>query len=252
MISSTVVRSLYTGMTTESSGLAGSGAGRAVDIDAETVPQPRGPESQVTARLLIFAPNWLGDAVMALPAIVDVRRACRMRRSTWRPDPRSRHSSRWCRRSAVSSTLEKSDRHADRLASSALRSRAAPAEFVQHGAIGLARRHSRAMGIPSRFSNAAAHAGCVAADARAPDRVLSASCACARVWRNVDDRAATRAVRQPPRSRCGAARRAGMGSAHAARRRGARCGVWRRETVAGRDRLRPHRRIDERRACDRS
>ena len=39
MISSTVVRSLYTGMTTESSGLAGSGAGRAVDIDAETVPQ---------------------------------------------------------------------------------------------------------------------------------------------------------------------------------------------------------------------
>jgi hypothetical protein len=40
MISSTVVRSLYTGMTTESNGLAGSGAGRAVGIDAETVPQP--------------------------------------------------------------------------------------------------------------------------------------------------------------------------------------------------------------------
>src|SRR4051794_29430042 len=26
-------------------------------------------------RLLIVAPNWLGDAVMALPAIADVRRA---------------------------------------------------------------------------------------------------------------------------------------------------------------------------------
>ena len=26
-------------------------------------------------RLLVVAPNWLGDAVMALPAIADVRRA---------------------------------------------------------------------------------------------------------------------------------------------------------------------------------
>src|SRR3989441_9878806 len=26
-------------------------------------------------RLVLFAPNWLGDAVMALPAIADVRRA---------------------------------------------------------------------------------------------------------------------------------------------------------------------------------
>ena len=26
-------------------------------------------------RLVILAPNWLGDAVMALPAIADVRRA---------------------------------------------------------------------------------------------------------------------------------------------------------------------------------
>ena len=30
-------------------------------------------ESPVTERLLIFAPNWLGDAVMALPAIADLR-----------------------------------------------------------------------------------------------------------------------------------------------------------------------------------
>jgi heptosyltransferase-2 len=29
----------------------------------------------VTSRLLVFAPNWLGDAVMALPALADVRQA---------------------------------------------------------------------------------------------------------------------------------------------------------------------------------
>src|SRR5438876_631752 len=32
-------------------------------------------ESTTVKRLLIVAPNWLGDAVMALPAIADVRRA---------------------------------------------------------------------------------------------------------------------------------------------------------------------------------
>ena len=31
------------------------------------MPEPR--------RLLVLAPNWLGDAVMALPAIADLRRA---------------------------------------------------------------------------------------------------------------------------------------------------------------------------------
>jgi len=29
----------------------------------------------MASRIAIFAPNWLGDAVMALPAIADVRRA---------------------------------------------------------------------------------------------------------------------------------------------------------------------------------
>src|SRR4051812_6089760 len=65
MIVSTVVRSLKTGMTTERIGSAGiARIERAGDIEIETVPH-----------LLIFAPNWLGDAVMALPAIADVRRA---------------------------------------------------------------------------------------------------------------------------------------------------------------------------------
>src|ERR1700704_2610274 len=29
----------------------------------------------IVARVVVFAPNWLGDAVMALPAIADIRRA---------------------------------------------------------------------------------------------------------------------------------------------------------------------------------
>src|SRR6185295_17124055 len=32
------------------------------------------PRSDPVNRVIIFAPNWLGDAVMALPAIADVRR----------------------------------------------------------------------------------------------------------------------------------------------------------------------------------
>ena len=32
-------------------------------------------EFENVPQLLIFAPNWLGDAVMALPALADVRRA---------------------------------------------------------------------------------------------------------------------------------------------------------------------------------
>jgi lipopolysaccharide heptosyltransferase II len=65
MIVSTVVRSLNTGMTTESSGSGGTARSeRAGDIEIKNVPH-----------LLIFAPNWLGDAVMALPAMADLRRA---------------------------------------------------------------------------------------------------------------------------------------------------------------------------------
>src|SRR5262245_9445169 len=70
MISSTVVRSLYTGMTTDNSGLGESGGRRPVDIEVESVPHPAAMSPN---RLLGFATNWLGDAVMALPAIADVQ-----------------------------------------------------------------------------------------------------------------------------------------------------------------------------------
>jgi heptosyltransferase-2 len=70
MIVSTVVRSLKTGMTTDSSGSAGTaGAERGTLIEAGKVPHALGPGK----RLVVVAPNWLGDAVMALPAIRDVR-----------------------------------------------------------------------------------------------------------------------------------------------------------------------------------
>src|SRR5262245_54578789 len=65
MIASTVVRSLNTGMTTERSGL--DGTARPVRSDCM--------ESRNVPHLLIVAPNWLGDAVMALPAIADIARA---------------------------------------------------------------------------------------------------------------------------------------------------------------------------------
>jgi heptosyltransferase-2 len=68
MIASTVVRSLNTGMTTDSSGSAGTArVARGAVMEPGTVPQLN--------RLVVVAPNWLGDAVMALPAIEDVRRA---------------------------------------------------------------------------------------------------------------------------------------------------------------------------------
>src|ERR1700687_2006457 len=63
LLASTVVRSLNTGMTTDRSGSAG------------TAPSERSGcmETQNVPHLLIFAPNWLGDAVMSLPAIADLR-----------------------------------------------------------------------------------------------------------------------------------------------------------------------------------
>lgn len=41
------------------------------DTSMTTVPHGRRPGN----RLVVFAPNWLGDAVMALPAVADLRRA---------------------------------------------------------------------------------------------------------------------------------------------------------------------------------
>src|SRR5687768_13737653 len=71
MIASTVVRSLNTGMTTDNSGSEGTArSGPAGFMEFENVPYA----AAGVKRLLVMAPNWLGDAVMALPAIGDVLR----------------------------------------------------------------------------------------------------------------------------------------------------------------------------------
>jgi heptosyltransferase-2 len=70
MIVSTVVRSLKTGMTTDKTGSAGTaGDGPRGAIESENVPHGL----SAGKRLVVVAPNWLGDAVMALPAIADLR-----------------------------------------------------------------------------------------------------------------------------------------------------------------------------------
>src|SRR4051812_4988181 len=81
MISSTVVRSLYTGITTESSGSTGNVRPERPDcMETQTVPYAhkggnRGAFGEAAVRrLAVIAPTWLGDAVMSLPAIADLRR----------------------------------------------------------------------------------------------------------------------------------------------------------------------------------
>ena len=59
-----MVRSSTTSMTSGGLGSSADGRVTASSIDRENV-----------AHLAVFAPNWLGDAVLALPAIADVRRA---------------------------------------------------------------------------------------------------------------------------------------------------------------------------------
>ena len=62
-------------MTTDKSGLAGSGARRDPDIDWQKRTTTAAPTPPAVDRLLVFAPNWLGDAVMALPALTEIREA---------------------------------------------------------------------------------------------------------------------------------------------------------------------------------
>ena len=67
----------------------------------------RGPVKPTVPRLVVFAPNWLGDAVMALPAIADVRRAVPDASLAIAARPRSPRSSAWCPGSTRSWCWEK-------------------------------------------------------------------------------------------------------------------------------------------------
>jgi heptosyltransferase-2 len=59
-------------MTIESGGDRGTGAERSVGVDSANRPKSPGGGGR---RLVVVVPNWLGDAVMCLPAIADLRRA---------------------------------------------------------------------------------------------------------------------------------------------------------------------------------
>ena len=67
---------------------AGRGPAAAGRRTMRSMPEPR--------RLLVVAPNWLGDAVMALPAIADLRRAFPAGHGwSWPPAPAWRRCSTW-------------------------------------------------------------------------------------------------------------------------------------------------------------
>ena len=109
------------------------------------------------ARFVVFAPNWLGDAVMALPAIADVRRAL--------PDASLTIAARpaiaplfsmvpgiddvvvWLRERSRARAIAAPFRYGD-----------SAAQFVSRGVDGLASRHARALGISDRLAPAAADA----------------------------------------------------------------------------------------------
>jgi heptosyltransferase II len=69
----------------------------------------------VTARLLVFAPNWLGDAVMALPALADLRQ--HLPEAVIDVAARPSIAPLFAMVPAINGvvTLEKGDRHAERL-----------------------------------------------------------------------------------------------------------------------------------------
>src|SRR5436190_1191522 len=112
-------------------------------------------------RLVILAPNWLGDAVMALPAIDDVRRAA--------PDTHITVAAR------VGRPRVDVARAWDRDREPRLRHGAAPAELDARRAAGVARRHCRTVGVSHRVAREPLDAGDCGAGRRAPGGVLPAA-----------------------------------------------------------------------------
>ena len=128
-------------------------------------------------RLVILAPNWLGDAVMALPAIADVRRAAPgapitvAARAVGRAAvpascPRSTRRS-CCRGRPAMHDVRALARARRRAGRRRVRRGAAAAELDARRAARVARRHSRALGLPHRLARPSADAR----DRRAPPGV---------------------------------------------------------------------------------
>ena len=137
-----------------------------------TMPEPR--------RILVLAPNWLGDAVMALPAIADLRR-----RVSGGTPGRGRARQRGADVRAGARPRRRRDAAVERAACSIAR--------------GVARRHRARCATP-RFDAARAAAELVRVGvARAAGRRAGAVGLCARLRaRSLLTRAGAEAARQPP------------------------------------------------------
>ena len=225
MISSTVVRSLYTGMTTDSSG---SPASVMEERNRTTDAAPGHPRAELARRRRDGA---AGDRRRAA-------RAAGARRSPWPRGRRSRRCSRWCRDVTESIVLDAGrDVSGSMAAGAQLRRQAStprcccPIRFTRRSLA------SRA-GIPERWGYRTDWRGALLtrarrrADRRASGRVLPA----ARPRAGLPERTARRRAStfRPTRARRGrrALMRRRLGRPRAARRARAGRGVRRREAVA--------------------
>ena len=198
--------------------------------------------SDPARRVLVLAPNWLGDAVMALPAIADIRRAFPSGAADRRRAPRGRRSlparpiRRRDRDAAVERTLVAA-RGAWRPMPRGCASRRGPgdpaAELVRERMAGHACRRRGAMGLCGRHASArCCRARSSAGGQHAPGRLLPASDARARHR----ERTAGAGVTVPevvsrPRARCSSGadgmRRRRSSSLRRARRTGRRSAGFR-------------------------
>ena len=193
-------------------------------------------------RLVILSPNWLGDAVMALPAIADVRRAAPDASITiaarpaiaplFRARARGRRDDRALARPAAIRDVVALARAGRRARRRRFRHGAAAAELDARRPARVARRHSRTLGISDRLARPAADARDRAAGRAAPGRVVSAARPRARFCRTVRTSRASACRRRRATARREPADGDGLGRSDAAGRAGAGRGVRRREALA--------------------
>ena len=129
----------------------GPGSGNGL-IPIET---PVAEDALRVRRLVVFAPNWLGDAVMALPAIADVRRSAPG--ATLAVAARPSIAPLFALVPGIDDVLmleggQPAGRDVAALRERHVRRRAAAAELASNGAARVARGHRGALGLPHRLS----------------------------------------------------------------------------------------------------
>ena len=109
-------------------------------------------DSPAIERLVIRAPNWLGDAIMALPAMGAVRRAYKDAHLAVAavPSIAPLFDERHQRGSRQHRPTDRTEERGDRTGGGEVRRRPADAEFVPLRVGGATRLDSRAVGVPER------------------------------------------------------------------------------------------------------